>query len=131
MIRRAFYLIAYLIFAELVEAAITPQLKFVVPQQWEFVFDFYLLALAGILAGCLWGHWLGMGIAVLAAALNGFSQDPGLLGASIVGYTPAAYLAGSWGPKLRGASTSFQWFGLFILLCVAVWCQMLDRKSVV
>lgn len=121
MIRFIIVMGLYLFLALQVEASILPQIETlrVLPGHYEFIIGLRLLALGAVLAGVLRGETPGMLIGLIAAMLTGFSfPEAGLIGASIVSFTAAGYLAGLLARHFRLSGFFFRWFAIFFLLVV-------------
>lgn len=121
MIRFIVILGLYLFLALQVEASILPQIESlrVLTGHYEFVIGLRLLALGAILAGILRGEIPGMLVGLIGALLAGFSlPQAGLIGASIVSFTAAGYLAGLLARHFRLNGFFFRWFAIFFLLVV-------------
>jgi hypothetical protein len=114
----------YLIIALALEVAVLPQFSMLAPRRFNNIFDLRLLALAGILIGLSRGEIRGMLTASAAACLFGFSQPPGVLGASLVSFSLVAFLAGLLARRLRLQSPLTRWFVISLLLVLErlIWC---------
>ncbi len=121
MIRFVVVMALYLFLALQIEAGILPQIETlrVLSGHYEFVVGLRLLALGAILAGVLRGEVPGMLVGLIAALLAGFSfPAAGLIGASIVSFVAAGYLAGLLARHFRLSGMFFRWFAIFFLLVV-------------
>jgi hypothetical protein len=129
MKRAVVFILFYLVAAEALEFAVLPQIQGALhPSSYEALFDLRLLASAGILAGLLLGEWAGLLTALIAALLAGFSQAAGQLGASLVGFTLAAWLAGRMARPLRWQGLGLRGPVLYILLMIALLVWAAVRK---
>src|SRR5688572_2695493 len=101
MIRVWVIALVYLCFAFVVERGMLPQAMTVMPRESGGYADLPLLALAGLLIGVMSGELAGLGVAIVAAMLAGFSQSPGYLGASLVSFAVPAFIAGKLSRHFR------------------------------
>jgi hypothetical protein len=108
--------IVYLLFAFTVERGVLPQIIALMPQKWAALFDFRLMAMAGVLLGLIRGELAGLAVAVCAAFLWGLSQTPGYLGAALVSFAIAAAAGGLLSRHFRFQSAGFATFWLCLLL---------------
>jgi len=112
-----FYILIYLLAAEALENALQQQFFMLAPPGMASLFNLRLMALAGILIGLLRGEMAGMTVALIAACVQGFSQQqPGVLGASIASFTAAAFLAGLLARQLRMSRYPTRFFTISLLL---------------
>lgn len=110
----------YLAIALVLDVTILGQFKLIPPEWLGKVLDGRgLLPLAGILIGLLRGEIQGMILALFAACLYGFTQPLGNLGASIEGFTLAAFLAGFLARWVQLYGFPTRWFLITVLLVVS------------
>jgi hypothetical protein len=113
------YILIYLLAAEALENALQQQFFMLAPPGMTSLFNLRLMALAGILFGLLRGEVAGMSVALIAAGVQGFSQQqPGVLGASIASFTAAAFLAGLLARHARLSSYTTRFFYISLLFVV-------------
>lgn len=125
MIRFIIVMAFYLFLALQIEASILPQIETlrVLTGHYEFMIGLRLLALGTVLAGILRGEVPGMLFGLIGALLAGFSfPEAGLIGASIVSFAAAGYLAGLLARHFRLSGFFFRWFAIFFLLVVERGC---------
>src|SRR5690349_1787269 len=98
------------------EIAILP--CFQLPRPWmdQWFDGRTLLPLVGILIGLLRGEVQGMVVAVVAACLFGFSQQPGQLGAALDSFVLTAFLAGLAARLIQLYGPATRWIIITALL---------------
>jgi hypothetical protein len=124
MTRTIMITLIYLLLALALEVAVLPQFLMLAPPRLAALLDLRFLALSGILIGLLRGEIHGMAVALMAACLYGFSQPPGVLGASIVSFVTVGFLAGLLARSMRPHRPVPSWIALTLLLILErlIWC---------
>ena len=117
MLRNTLIITLYLLAAIALETVLQ-QFRYLPPAWLNSFCELRLLALGGILIGLLRGEEPGMVVAAFAALLLGLSEEPGLLGVSIVSFTTAAFLGGMLARRVRLTGGGSIWFYIFLLLVI-------------